>query len=95
MGLLLKLIFYEKNGKYYKSSPYENEAQPLEITKEVYESYTTIGLPTQHYSNLTVPGGTNYTENEIVTPDITPNIKGHAQFSTDKGIGWFRSEIKS
>ena len=25
-------------------------------------------VPTQHYSNLTVPGGTNYTENEISTP---------------------------
>ena len=49
-------------------------------------------IPTQHYSNLTVPGGTNYTENEISTPLITPSIKGHAQFSTDKGIGWFRSD---
>ena len=44
------------------------------------------------YSNLTVPGGTNYTEQEIATPDITPSIKGHAQFATDKGIGWFRSD---
>ncbi len=50
--------------------------------------------PTQHYSYLTVPGGTNYTENEIATPEITPNIKGHADFSTDKGIGWFRSDKK-
>ncbi len=48
--------------------------------------------PTKYYSNLTVPGGTNYIENEITTPDITPNIKGHAQFSTDNGIGWFRSD---
>lgn len=48
--------------------------------------------PTQYYSNLTVPGGTNYTENEIATPDIIPSIKGHAQFSTDNGIGWFRSD---
>lgn len=48
--------------------------------------------PTQYYSNLTVPGGTNYTENEIATPAITPSIKGHAQFATDKGIGWFRSD---
>ena len=48
--------------------------------------------PTSYYSNLTVPGGTNYTENEISTPLITPSIKGHAQFSTDKGIGWFRSD---
>ena len=48
--------------------------------------------PSHYYSNLTVPGGTNYTENEISTPLITPNIKGHAQFSTDQGIGWFRSD---
>lgn len=48
--------------------------------------------PTQHYANLTVPGGTNYTENEIKTPNIEPNIKGHAQFSTNNGIGWFRSD---
>ncbi len=47
------------------------------------------------YSNLTVPGGTNYTENEISTPLITPSIKGHAQFSTDNGIGWFRSDEQS
>ena len=46
----------------------------------------------KYYSNLTVPGGTNYTENEIATPAITPSIKGHAQFSTDSGIGWFRSD---
>lgn len=44
------------------------------------------------YSNLTVPGGTNYTENEIATPQITPSIKGHAQFSTKNGIGWFRAD---
>jgi len=48
--------------------------------------------PTQHYSNLTVPGGTNYTENEISTPLITPSIKGHAEFASDNGIGWFRSD---
>ena len=48
--------------------------------------------PSKYYSNMTVPGGTNYTENEIATPAITPNIKGHAQFATNKGIGWFRSD---
>ena len=48
--------------------------------------------PTQYYSNLTVPGGTNYTEQEIATPGITPSIKGHAKFATDQGIGWFRSD---
>jgi type VI protein secretion system component Hcp len=46
----------------------------------------------QIYSNLTVPGGINYRENEIKTPLITPSIKGHAAFSTDNGIGWFRSD---
>jgi hypothetical protein len=48
----------------------------------------------EYYSNLTVPGGTNYTENEISTPLIVPSIKGHAEFSTDNGIGWFRSDEK-
>lgn len=52
------------------------------------------GENTQIYSNLTVLGGTNYTEQEIATPAITPSIKGHAQFATDKGIGWFRSDDK-
>jgi len=51
--------------------------------------------PSEYYSSLTVPGGTNYTENEIATPAITPSIKGHAQFATDKGIGWFRSDDKT
>ena len=52
-------------------------------------------LNANYYSNLTVPGGTNYVENEIATPAITPSIKGHAQFATDKGIGWFRSDDKT
>ena len=47
---------------------------------------------TSYYSNLIVPGGTNYIENEIAAPDINPSIKGHAQFSTNNGIGWFRSD---
>lgn len=50
--------------------------------------------PSDHYSYMTVPGGTNYRENEIRTPDITPSIRGHAAFSTDNGIGWFRSDDK-
>lgn len=51
-----------------------------------------ISRPTSHYSQLTAPGGTNYRENEIRTPDITPVRKGHAAFSTENGIGWFRSD---
>jgi hypothetical protein len=68
------------------------EPTQIKITKEEYEKAYYINKPTEFYSNLTVPGGTNYTENEIATPAITPSIKGHAQFATDQGIGWFRSD---
>lgn len=47
---------------------------------------------TDHYSYLTVPGGTNYRENEIRTPDIIPVRKGHGAFSTENGIGWARTD---
>jgi exodeoxyribonuclease-5 len=70
-----------------KSFKTEKEAETYLITE--------LQKPTSHYSNLTVPGGTNYTENEIKTPDITPSIKGHGAFSTDQGIGWFRSDEAS
>ena len=63
-----------------------NEFENQEIIEEV---------DTNHYSNLTVPGGTNYRENEIRTPDIIPSITGHAQFATKEGIGWFRSDNKT
>lgn len=68
---------------------------PKEITKEQYlKAREQASENTRYYANLTVPGGTNYTESEIATPAITPSIKGHAQFSTDNGIGWFRSDDK-
>lgn len=77
---------------------YVDPARYIYITKEEFdqakERVAVQGLPanTQTYSNLTVPGGTNYTENEIKTPQITPNITGHAEFATKQGIGWFRSD---
>jgi len=77
-------IEYEKDGDQISEKEY------FKAKKEGEE--TTTAVPTEIYSNLTVPGGTNYTENEISTPAITPSIKGHAQFATDKGIGWFRSD---
>jgi hypothetical protein len=86
--------YIERDGRYYRvDSDYGEE---VEISKENYD-INVQSEPTSYYSNLTVPGGTNYTENEIATPAITPSIKGHAQFATDKGIGWFRSddEIKN
>lgn len=45
---------------------------------------------TQYYKDLTVPGGTNYKEMEIATPGIIAPRRGHADFATDKGIGWYR-----
>lgn len=67
-----------------------------EFRKALEDSGTAkADIPTYYYSDMTVPGGTNYTENEIKTPDITPSIKGHAQFSTNQGIGWFRADDKA
>lgn len=75
------------------------------ITKEEYDEYLQnldekykikdLYVNTSYYNNLSVPGGINYTEQEISTPLITPSIKGHAQFATDNGIGWFRSDIQA
>ncbi len=73
----------------------ENTFLTIEEALKYAETISTKdNIKTNYYANLTVPGGTNYTENEISTPLITPRIKGHAQFSTDQGIGWFRSDIK-
>ena len=62
--------------------------------KMAYDTSPDNFEPTNHYGYLTVPGGVGYTENEVSTPLITPVIKGHAEFSTDQGIGWFRSDIE-
>lgn len=82
--------FDEDKNVYYLSG--ENNSISYDEYEKALEESNTVKTPTQYYSNLTVAGGTNYTENEISTPLITPSIKGHAQFATDKGIGWFRSD---
>ena len=78
------IMEYEKDGEQISEKEYIKARKEREKEGEM--------MPTQIYSNLTVPGGTNYTEQEIATPEITPSIKGHAQFATDQGIGWFRSD---
>ena len=70
---------------------YTLENAPDEI-KEYFNNFKNNNTNTAYYSDLTVPGGTNYTENEIATPAITPSIKGHADFATEHGAGWFRSD---
>ncbi len=79
--------FYYKDHKIISLEEYNKAKQSADKP--------TDKIPTQYYSNLTVPGGTNYIENEIATPAIIPSIKGHAQFATENGIGWFRSDDKS
>jgi hypothetical protein len=49
-------------------------------------------VPSQTYQFLSVPGGTNYREVEIRTPQIEPARYGHGDFSTRHGIGWFRGD---
>lgn len=72
---------YLKNGKEVSEKEYYN----------VFETAkNTSSRPTQHYQSLSVPGGTNYSELRITTPDITPSIKGHAQFAEANDIGWAR-----
>lgn len=68
---------------------FNTEQEAINKAKELNEANDNNS---SYYSNLRVDGGINYTENEIRTPDITPSIKGHAKFSTDQGIGWFRSD---
>ena len=101
-GLIKDSTEFKVGEDYYYSDPtrnvykvFDNEGGSKTITKEEFNNARQSSNPTQYYSRLTVPGGTNYTENEIATPGITPNIKGHAKFSTDKGIGWFRSDDRS
>lgn len=88
--------FVERDGRYFE---YDEEGEPVrEIdTKEEFDIQIlkAKNIPSQYYSNLTVPGGTNYTENRIITPNITPSIKGHPQFAQDNDIGWFRSDDKT
>jgi len=91
-------IYYipNTNGEYDILNVAGDLLETVKTSKEAENKVKELNkIPTQYYSNLTVPGGTNYTENEIATPAITPSIKGHAQFATDNGIGWFRSDDKA
>ena len=79
---------------------YEN-GNRIEITEKEFndvKNNSIIKEPTQYYSNLTVNEDFyknhpdwEYKEQRITTPNITPNIKGHAQFTDNNDIGWFRA----
>lgn len=60
--------YYQEGDKYYSDDPYDGKQ---EITFEEYERYRPkLTSNSSYYSNLTVPGGTNYTEQEIAIPGI-------------------------
>jgi len=69
-----------------------SEAEAFMHTEQARQDVEELGKPTKHYEHMIVPGGVNYKEIEIRTPEISPTIKGHAAFATDKGIGWFRTD---
>ena len=85
------------NDSYTGEYWYTENGENTYITKDEFNKASaeaSKNTPSSFYGNMTVPGGTNYTENEIATPAIAPAIVGHAQFSTNNGIGWFRSDDK-
>jgi hypothetical protein len=63
-----------------------------EITGEEYiDDSEATGGDAEYYSNLTVPGGINYTERNFETPLIKVP-KSHAQFNTKNTIGFTRGD---
>lgn len=75
---------FRKDGVRIKRDEFEEKAKVARDLRSL--------TPTNYYARLVVPGGTNYIENEIATPAIVPSMRGHAQFATKNGIGWFRSD---
>jgi hypothetical protein len=78
-------------SKYYKNGNEISYDEYLKAKAEKQKEFESV-VPTQEYSTLSVPGGANYTENDISTPLIEPSIKSHASFATNNSIGWFRSD---
>jgi len=86
--------YYTDNG-YFKRR--EADSEDMEITKEEFDrtEVKLLSPSTQHYSNLTVPGGINYIEKAIVTPDIENISDTHIEdFNAGKStmLGWVRSD---
>ena len=97
-SLLKEYSSYNENGDIILRNPnihYYKRGDYVKITKEEFEKEqsTVKATPTQYYSNLTVPGGTNYTEQNFETPLIKVP-KSHAQFNTENTIGFSRSDEK-
>jgi len=86
-----KIILVGSDGEEFSPGIFTKERALEEFGDYIFSNKNSLPA-SRYYERLTVPGGANYTENEISIPEIIPNIKGHARFSTDNGIGWFRSD---
>jgi hypothetical protein len=89
------LIYQYYNGVYYLYSPRGEEviskSQYDEAKERVIADNIKTNINSSYYSNLTVPGGTNYTERNFETPLIKVP-KSHAQFNTENTIGFTRGD---
>jgi hypothetical protein len=102
-GLIKDGTEFKVGEDYYYSDPNRNVYKILyskdngggskNISKQEFENARQSSKPTSHYSNLTVPGGTNgsYKERNFETPLIKVP-KSHAQFNTENTIGFTRGD---
>jgi len=92
------------SDEWFKYETIDGKGIKTNITEEEFENAVKNNRnpATQHYSNLTVPGGTNYTENAITIPGVINVISAGGgyhdnEFNESKGdmAGWFRSDVRS
>jgi len=88
--------YYSDRNIYYQFKSVDDGGGKVEITKKEFDKIYNEVLPnTSYHSTLTVPGGSNYTENAIKTPNIINKSIAHInEFSNGIAnmIGWFRSD---
>jgi len=88
-------VYYSPNNKgKYEIFEGKNLIKIVETLKQAELEIEELNKkPTQYYSNLTVPGGTNgsYREQNFETPLIKVP-KSHAQFNTENTIGFTRGD---
>jgi len=91
-----KITFLVKDGVTKSTiKSFETEKAAQSFVRELKEKEGLVN--TKHYSYLTVPGGTNYTENAIQTPNIINISTAHIQDFANgiaNMLGWFRSDDK-
>jgi len=98
----LQETFYKGFMGWYREDSQQNKVPATEKELEEIKKENTKGTKnSSFYSNLTVPGGTNYTENAIRIPGVVNVISREGgyhdnEFNQSRGdmAGWFRSDEK-